>query len=148
CNLLELRELTHFGARVYVGFAIMVPWTRPLREGVEPSRRAFQMAKEHVDPMYAALAARNLTILLALGHRLDQFEHEAQEALEFLLRYGPYLDRLSAPIALARTLQGTTAKFGSLDDGRFTERSFEERATGQPARVFLECFYWIRKLQA
>src|SRR5262249_12098323 len=29
-----------------------------------------------------------------------------------------------------------------------TERSFEERATGEPARMFLECYYWLRKLQA
>jgi PAS domain S-box-containing protein len=149
CDLLERRGFTHFGARAYTGFAIVVPWTRPLKEGIEPSRRAFQMAKEHGDPTYAALAARGLsTILLALGHPLDQFEREAQDALEFVQRYGFFLDRLSAPLALARTLRGKTTKFGSLDDGQFTERSFEKRCTGQPSRAFLECFYWIRKLQA
>src|SRR5262249_32462003 len=47
-----------------------------------------------------------------------------------------------------RTLRGTTGRFGSLADGRFTERAFEERATGQPTQAFLECYYWIRKLQA
>jgi PAS domain S-box-containing protein len=149
CDLLERRGLTYFGARTYTGFAIVVPWTRPLREGIEPSRRAFQMAKENGDPAYAAFASRGLsTILLALGHPLDQFEREGQDALEFVQRYGFFLDRLSAPIALARTLRGRTAKFGSLDDGGFTERSFEERITGQPSRAFLEGFYWIRKLQA
>src|SRR6516165_4340621 len=128
CDLLERRGLTYFGARTYVAFAVMVPWTRRLREGIEPSRRAFQMAKEHGDPTYAALAARGLsTILLAEGHPLDQFEREAQDALEFVQRYGFFLDRLSAPIALARTLLGKTTKFGSLDSGQFTERSFEER---------------------
>src|SRR5262249_52636398 len=105
-------------------------------EGIEPSRRAFQMAKEHGDPTYASLASRGLsTILLALGHPLDQFEREAQDALEFVQRYGFFLDRLSAPIALARTLRGRTTKFGSLDDGGFTERSFEEHITGQPSRL-------------
>src|SRR5262245_28118392 len=149
CELLERRKLTHFGARTYVAFAIVVPWTRPLKEGIDPSRRAFLMAKEHGEPTYAALAARGLsTILVALGHPLDQFEREAQDALEFVQRYGFFLDRLSAPIALARTLRGRTTKFGSLDGGGFTERSFEERITGQPSRAFLECYYWIRKLQA
>jgi PAS domain S-box-containing protein len=149
CDLLERRGLTYFGARTYTAFAIVVPWTRPLREGIEPSRRAFQMAKENGDPAYAAFASRGLsTILLALGHPLDQFEREGQDALEFVQQYGFFLDRLSAPIALARTLRGRTTKFGSLDDGGFTERSFEERITGQPSRVFLESFYWIRKLQA
>src|SRR5260370_13730718 len=55
---------------------------------------------------------------------------------------------ISAPLALARTLRGETAKFGVLDDGRFTERSFEERLSGHPALALPECFYWIRKLQA
>jgi PAS domain S-box-containing protein len=149
CDLLERRGLTYFGARTYTAFAIVVPWTRPLTEGIDPSRRAFQMAKDRGDPGYAAFASRGLsTILLALGHPLDQFEGEAQDALEFVQRYGFFLDRLSAPIALARTLRGRTTKFGSLDDGGFTERAFEERITGQPSRVFLESFYWIRKLQA
>src|SRR5262249_10252293 len=88
------------------------------------------------------------TILLALGHPLDQFEREAQDALEFVQRYGFFLDRLSAPIALARTLRGRTTKFGSLDDGEFTERSFEERITGQPSPAFLARYYSLRKLQA
>ncbi|MGV7214671.1 AAA family ATPase [Bradyrhizobium sp. UFLA05-112] len=149
CDLLERRGLTDFGAKTYVAFAIVVPWTRPLREGIEPSRRAFQLAKDHGDPTYASLASRGLSsILLASGHPLDQFEREAQDALAFVQKYGFFLDRLSAPIALARTLRGKIAKFGSLDDGEFTERSFEDRITGQPARAFLECYYWIRKLQA
>jgi hypothetical protein len=149
CDLLERRGLTRFGARTYTGFAVVAPWTRPLREGIDRSRRAFQMAKDHGDPAYASLASRGLsTILLASGHPLDQFEREAEDALEFVQRYGFFLDRLSAPIALARTLRGRTVKFGSLDDGAFTERSFEELITGQPSRANLECFYWIRKLQA
>jgi PAS domain S-box-containing protein len=45
-------------------------------------------------------------------------------------------------------LRGTTTQFGCLDDGQCTERSFEERATGQPTDAFLERYYWIRKLQA
>ena len=57
-------------------------------------------------------------------------------------------DQARQPLALARTLRGETAKFGVLDDGRFTERSFEERLTGHPALALPECFYWIRKLQA
>lgn len=149
CDLLERRGLTHFGARAYTGFAVVVPWTRPLREGIDPSRRAFRIAKDHGDGKYASLASRGLsTILLALGHPLEQFEREVEDALEFVQRFGFFLDRLSAPLALARTLRGKTVKFGSLDDGGFTERSFEERATGQPSRASLECYYWIRKLQA
>src|SRR4030095_15088603 len=149
CDLIERRGFKHSGARTYVTFVIVAPWTRPLREAIDPSHRAFQMAQDHGDPTGASLASRGLsTILIALGHPLDQFEREAQDALDFVQRYGFFLDRLSAPLALARTLRGRTAKFGSLDDGAFTERSFEERTTGQPTRASLECYYWVRKLQA
>jgi predicted ATPase len=116
CDLIEFHGLTHFGERAYVAFAIMVPWTRPLSEGIEPTRRGFQMAKDHGDPTYASIASRGLsTIFLALGRPLDQFEREAEVASEFVQRYGFFLDSLSAPIALARNLRGKTTKFGSLD---------------------------------
>jgi PAS domain S-box-containing protein len=149
CNLLERRRLSHFGGQTYFRFAVVVPWTRPLGQGIDPARHAFETAKEYGDPAFAAHACRAVTsILFALGHPLDQVEREAEHGLEFVRRFGFFLDRISPLLALARTLRGTTAKLGSLDDGRFTERSFEERATGEPSRAFLECYYWIRKLQA
>jgi PAS domain S-box-containing protein len=149
CDLLESRGLKHLGGRNYHIFAALIPWTRPLRDGIHPARRAFQLAKEHDDPTYAALAARGLSsILLALGYPLDEFDREAQDALEFVQRYGFFLARVSATLALVRMLRGKTTKFGSLNDGEFTERSFEERMTGNPTYAFLECYYWIRKLQA
>src|SRR5262249_31594313 len=129
CDLLERRGLSHFGGQSYFLFAVVVPWTRPLRQGIDPARHAFQTAKEHGDPAFAAHACRAvISILLALGHPLDQVEREAEHGLEFVRRFGSFLDRISSLLALARTLRGA-AKLGSLDDGRFTERSFEERAT-------------------
>ncbi|WP_420737739.1 AAA family ATPase [Bradyrhizobium japonicum] len=149
CDLLERRGWIHLGAGTYFGFASIVPWTRPVIEGIDPARRAIQVAKEHADPTVSALASRTLTsILLASGRPLDQIEIEADDALEFLRPFGFFLDRISAPLALVRMLRGKTEKFGSLDDGRFAERDFEERATSQPVRAFLECYYWLRKLQA
>jgi PAS domain S-box-containing protein len=149
CDLLERWRWNHFGGKTYYLFGVHIPWTRPLVEGIVPLRRSFRMAKEHGDPTFAVFALRDLcSILLTLGHPLDQLEREIEDGLEFVQRFGSFLDRVSAPIALVRTLRGTTMKFGALDNGPFTERSFEERATGQPARAFLECYYWIRKLQA
>ena len=149
CNLLECRGWKYFGGRTYFAFGSLLPWTQPLVDAIEPARRAFQMAAEHGDPAFAALACRGLnSIFLAAGQSLDQVEREAEHGLEFVQRFGFFLDRISAPLALVRTLRGTTAKFGSLDDGRFTEHSFEERTTGHSTQGFLECYYWIRKLQA
>ncbi|HZC97486.1 MAG TPA: AAA family ATPase, partial [Bradyrhizobium sp.] len=149
CDLLERRGLNRFGGRTYFLFAVLVPWTRSLVDGVDPARRGFQLAKEHGDPTFAALASRALsTILLASGHPLDQVQIAAEDALEFVLPFGFFLDRISPSLALVRTLRRGTSKFGSLDDDLFKERTFEERTTGQPARATLECFYWLRKMQA
>jgi PAS domain S-box-containing protein len=148
-DLLERRGWNHFGGRAYFFLAVVIPWTRPLGEGIDPARRAFHMAKEHGDPTFAAFASRALTsTLLAVGHPLDQVERQAEEGVEFVQQFGFFLDRTSAFLALVRTLRGRTAKFGSLDDGRFTERLFEQRLTGHPSYAFLECYYWTRKLQA
>jgi PAS domain S-box-containing protein len=149
CELLERRGLNHVGGRTYTLFAALIPWTRPLVEAIDPARRAFQMAKEHGDPGFAAYASRTLSsTLFALGHPLDQVEREAEHILDFMRRFGFFIDRVSVLLALVRTLRGRTKKFGSLDDGRFTEPSFEERTTGQPSLASLECYYWVRNLQA
>jgi PAS domain S-box-containing protein len=149
CDLLELRGWNHVGGRTYFQAAVNVPWTRPLREGIDPARRGFQMAKEHGDPVFAAHACRVLnSVLLASGHPLDQVESEAEHGLAFTRPFGFFLDRISPLLALVRTLRGKTAEFGSLNDGPFQEIVFEERATGQPNRAFVEYYYWIRKLQA
>src|SRR5262249_15234306 len=89
-----------------------------------------------------------ISLLLACGQPLDQIEREAEQVLEFVQRFGFFLDRISSLLAFVRMLRARTTTFGSLDDGSFAERSFEERMTGQPAHAILECFYWIRKLQA
>ncbi|HKA59873.1 MAG TPA: AAA family ATPase, partial [Gemmatimonadales bacterium] len=149
CDLLERRGLNHFGGRTYYLFANLIPWTRPFGEGIDAARRAFQMAKEHGDPAFAAHACRALSsIQLASGHPLDRVEREADHGMEFARQFGFFLDRMSTLLALVRTLRGKTTTFGSLDDGRFTERSFEKRITGQRASAFPECYYWIRKLEA
>ncbi len=151
CELTARRGLTRFAGKAYSNFALLVPWTRPLREGIEPARRAFQMASEQGDPMFAAYACRKISsMLLAAGEPLDLVEREAEHGLEFVrtIRYEYAADLISAPLALVRTLRGGSAKFGALELGPFTESSFEARLTGHPALGVPECFYWIRKLQA
>jgi PAS domain S-box-containing protein len=151
CDLTERRGLKRFGGQTYSVFAVVVPWTRPMRESINPARRAFQMASERGDPTYAAYACWNLTSgLLTAGEPLDQVEREAEHGLAFArtVQFGFVADLIFAPLALVRTLRGETAAFGVLDNGRFTEGSFEERLTGHPALALPECFYWIRKLQA
>ncbi|MGF6604037.1 PAS domain S-box-containing protein [Paraburkholderia sp. GAS448] len=151
CDLTERRGLKRVGGKTYSVFSLVVPWTRPLREGIDPARRGFQIANEQGDPSFAAYACGNIsTILLASGDPLDQVAREAVHGLEFArsVRFEFAVDMIASSLALVRTLSGETAKFGSLDDGSFMERSFEARLTGHPALALPECFYWIRKLQA
>src|SRR5262249_949592 len=117
CDLLERRGWNHFGGRTYFLFSVVVPWTRPFRDGIDSARRAFQVRKDHGHPAFAAHGRRNLnSLLLAMGHPLDQVEREAQHGLEFVRQFGFFLDRISVLLGLVRTLRGRTAKFGSLDD--------------------------------
>ena len=150
CNLIERHGLTHFGGgRTYFNLAVLIPWKRPLRDAIDPARRAFRLARDQGQPNFAVRACRTVTsILLASGHPLDQLEREAEQGLEFIRPFGSFLDRMFALFALIRTLRGKTAKFGSLDDGEFTERSFEQHVTNKPTYAFLEGHYWVRKLQA
>jgi PAS domain S-box-containing protein len=150
CSLIERHGVRHFGGgRTYFNLAVSIPWTRPFSEAIDPARRAFQMSKDIGHPTFAGLAGRAVTsILLASGRPLDQLEREAEQASEFVRPFGIFLDRISAPLGLVRTLRGRNERFGSLDNGPFTESSFEERMTGEPTFAFLECHYWIRKLQA
>ncbi len=127
CNLLELRGWNHVGGRTYFQAAVNVPWTRPLREGIDPARRGFHMAKEHGDPVFAAHACRALnSILFALGQPLDQVESEAEHGLAFTRPfdssstefphcsrwYGPYAEK---PQSLARS---TMVRFRSASSRR------------------------------
>src|SRR5258708_4628531 len=151
CDLTERRGLKRFGGKTYAVFALVVPWTRPVREGIDPLRRAFQMANEQGDPTFAVYACWNLiSTLLASGDPLDHVEREAEHGFEFAraVRVEFAVDMISGPLGIVRTLRGATATFGSFDDGRFTERSFEERLTGRPTLALAKCFYWIRRLQA
>ena len=92
--------MNHFGGRVYNRFAVLVPWTRPLAEAVDPSRRAFELAKRHGEPTFASFSSRDhVGVLLALGRPLEQIQCEAEQGLAFVLPFGLFLDRMSAPLA-------------------------------------------------
>ncbi len=151
CELTERRGLKRLGGRTYAMFALVVPWTRPVREMIDLARRGFEMANEQGDPTFAAYACGNIAASrLAAGDPLEQVEREAAVALEFArtVRFEYVADTIFSRLALVRTLRGKTVKFGSLDAGGFTERSFEERLTDHPSRAPPECSYWIQKLQA
>ena len=55
---------------------------------------------------------------------------------------------LSTQLGLTRTLRGLTATFGRLDHEGYDERDTELHLASNRNLGFVECFYWVRKLQA
>ncbi|HVH88453.1 MAG TPA: GAF domain-containing protein, partial [Terriglobales bacterium] len=151
-ELVEKRGLRRFQARTYVSFGnLVMPWTKHVKTSRDLLRREFEAAKKVGDLMFAAYSRLDLnTNLLAAGDPLVEVQRETEEGLEFTrnMRFGLVSDRITAQLALIRTLRGLTQKFGCFDDEQFNELRFEGRLSGNPALALTECSYWTRKLQA
>ncbi len=151
-DLVERRGLTRFQARTYMDFGnVVLPWTRHVRAGRELVRRAFEAANKNGDLTYAAYCGNQLnTNLLAAGDPLDEAEREAEHGLAFAqkARFGFVVDTIATQLGLIRTLRGVTPTFGSFDDAQFDERRIERHFAENPDLAFVECWYWVRKLQA
>jgi len=151
-DLVEKRGLKRFQARTYMSFGdIVMPWTKHVQAGRDLVRRAFDAANEIGDVTFAAYSCDHLIKnLLAAGDELAEVQREAENALAFAqkVRFGLVIDHLTAQLGLVRTLRGLTPKFGSFDDEGFNELRFERRLASNPALAELECWYWVRKLQA
>jgi PAS domain S-box-containing protein len=151
-DLVEERGLTRFQARTYMDFGnVVLPWTRHVRTGRDLVRRAFEAAIKSGDLTYAAYCGNELnTNLLAAGDPLAEVEREAQRGLAFAqnARFGFVIDCIATQLGLIRTLRGVTPTFGSFDDKQFDESRIERRFSENPELAFVECWYWVRKLQA
>ena len=151
-DLVERRGLTRFQARTYELFGYgVVPWTRHVRAGRDPLRRAFEAALKNGDLIFAAYCGTQLnTNLLAAGDPLAEAEGEAQQALAFSqkMRFGLVIDCNAAQLGLIRSLRGLTPTFGCFDDEQFNEARIERRFSENPDLAFVEFWYWVRKLQA
>jgi PAS domain S-box-containing protein len=151
-DLVEGRGLTRFRARIYMDFGnIVLPWTKHVRAGRDLVRRAFEVANRTGDLTYASYCGNELnTNLLAAGDPLAEVEREAERGLAFAqkARFGFVVDCIATQLGLIRTLRGLTPTFGSFDDPQFDEARIERRFSENPDLAFVECWYWIRKLQA
>jgi predicted ATPase len=151
-ELVEKRGLKRFQARTYMSFGdIVLPWTRHVRSGRELVLRAFHAANEIGDVTFAGYCCDHLVKnMLAAGDQLVEVQREAENGLQFAqkLRFGLVVDHIKAQLGLIRTLRGLTPEFGSFNDDHFDELQFEHYLANNPALAELECWYWVRKLQA
>jgi predicted ATPase/signal transduction histidine kinase len=151
-ELVDRRGLYRFRARVYATVGNLVnPWTRPLREGIDLARRAFELSLETGDLAFAAYTCSCTTaILLAMGTPLGEVQREAEGALDFIRKagFGLVADNVTSQVRLVRALRGLSAGLSSFDDAEFDEGRFEQHLTSDPQLALATCWYWIRKLEA
>ncbi|HTO63017.1 MAG TPA: AAA family ATPase [Bradyrhizobium sp.] len=150
-DLVENGGLLGFKARVYLGFAHVVPWTRHVSTGIALVRTALGAARETGDLSFANIARGALiTHLLASGEPLSSVQREASASLEFAQKtqFGLIADVIRAQLGLIRTIRGQTPMFGCFSDAEFDERRYEERLASDPGLAYAAWRYWIRKLQA
>jgi PAS domain S-box-containing protein len=151
-ELVAKRGLERFQARTYLWFAqFVVPWTKHVQASRGLIRQALEAATKVGDLTVTVYSFDNLnTNFLAAGDPLIEAQRQAERGLEFaeMARFGLVIDEISAQLGLIRTLRGLTQQFGSFDDGQFDELRFERHLADHPALPPVECWYWIRKLQA
>jgi predicted ATPase/two-component sensor histidine kinase len=151
-ELVERGLLTRYRARVYMCFSYHVmPWARPLNEGVPLLRRAFDVARESGDVTYAGFSSCTLiTTLISSGEHLANVQREARERLRYVngVKFGLVADIITVQLQLVATLRGETPVFGSFDDALFNEAGYEARLVPNRNLDIATCWYWIRKAQA
>ncbi len=151
-DLVEKRGLTRYRARTYLCMgALITPWTKHPASGRELVRQAFHAAYQAGDLAFAGYSFHtSTTIGLAVGEPLSEVQAEAERGLAFSdkAQLGLAHGICAAQLALTRSLRGSTVTFGSLDHDGYSELDVERQLAGDRNLALVECFYWIRKLQA
>jgi PAS domain S-box-containing protein len=151
-ELIERRGLHRFEGLVCLNVSTLVmPWAQHVTRCRSVIRRTFEVAHNTGYPLLAVVGSNILlSNLLLAGDPLVEVEREAEVCRGFC-RAGSYRDythALGTQVALIRSLRGLTRQFGSLDDEQFDERRMENDFATEPHIEAVECWYWIRKLQA
>jgi transcriptional regulator with GAF, ATPase, and Fis domain/predicted ATPase len=150
--LAEREEFTRSRAKVYNVVAYHVlPWTAPIPVAASLMRRAFELAQESGDLLFAAFSSSHLVSLdLAAGNRLEDVQLEAEQHLKasrtwgFGLLVACFLGQLH----LVRSLIGQDGASSGSDEQSREEANIEARLEKDPRLAIAACWYWIRRLQA
>lgn len=151
-DLVEKRGLTRYQARTYLSVgALVMPWTKHPASGQDLVRRAFDAFYRNGELAFAGYCfTTSFALSLAVGAPLAEVQAEAERGLAFSRKaqLNVVSGVLSTQLGLTLTLRGLTATFGRLDHEGYDERDTELHLASNRNLGFVECFYWIRKLQA
>jgi PAS domain S-box-containing protein len=149
-DLVEKRGLDRSKARVYDCFGcLVVPWSRPLREGRPYIEVALKAAEDAGDLSYRCFASCHLAAhLFACGDPLEDSRRVAEDGVAYAQRVGFALGTMvmAGHLHLLRRLCGLPSD--AAPAAGVTEDTFEEHVAAIPSFVFPGAWYWIRKLQA
>jgi len=151
-GFVERRGLRRFQAAVYLNYGnLIMPWMSHIKTGCQIIDQAFDTAQKSGDVMYAGVcSATKIGNLVMIGEALTDIQREAESGLAFAqkIRHSTGVEVFNVALALVRMLRGATARFGSLDDGRFREEESEREFANTSDNAGNQVWYWICKLQA
>jgi PAS domain S-box-containing protein len=151
-ELIERTGLRRFEGFVCLNFSTLImPWAKHVSSCRPVIRRTFEVAHNTGDRIWAVQSCNILlSNLLMAGDSLIEAEREAEASLAFCRRdvFADYTDTVNTQLALIRNLRGLTRQFGLLDYNGFNELQIENHFQSQPHVLGIECWYWVRKLQA
>ncbi|MEO8359859.1 MAG: sigma 54-interacting transcriptional regulator [Vicinamibacteria bacterium] len=147
----------------YQAFAVVsyhiLPWTRPLQEASQLMQRAFDLAREADDHIFAAFSACHLSSYQLLAAQSLEETHSIAESHLALCReagFGLMAACVLGQLDLIGALRGTSPEEGRALDHEDTRGEAEprENRTGSESRLkeprlaFAACWYWVRRTQA
>ena len=151
-ELVERTGLRRFEGFVCLNFSTLImPWAKHVTTCRPVIRRTFEVAHNTGDRVWAVQSGNILlSNLLLAGDPLVDVEREAEVSLAFCraASFADFTNTVNAQAAFIRNLRGSTRQFGVLNDDRFDELRIESHFENEPHLLAVECWYWVRKLQA
>jgi PAS domain S-box-containing protein len=143
------RGLDRFKASVFVTFGwVVLPYTMPLRGGVEWIRRAFDVSEETGNVVYACYCAFLVAPLrLSAGDPLDDVRQDVDFSLA-LARKAHFDLLIASSIGYLRCIDRLCGALGSPDTADREQIEFEQRLDSEPQLAISASQYWIREVQS
>lgn len=150
---LDLAErLDRYKNRIYQNFGNSCSnWSEHFRKGLPFVRRAYTIAQEAGDVVFACYASYiALPHLLALGAPLEEVQQEAENTLAFARKLGfnQIIASVTSHLWFIRAMRGEVKDVTRFDDEQLDAERYERELREDSRLRSPACWYWLRKLQA
>ncbi len=125
-------------------------WHKPLWENLDYEERAFQLADENGDVLFAGAAQVEMVLIrYVLGDSLQALDRQIETALAANIRYGmpDLLDILQTAQQYIKNLQGQTVSATSFTDREYDENAVSKRMIKTDSAIIVP-FYYLMKIRS